>query len=148
MKSGNGIAKVYHNKRKDQLERAQERLRMATFRMRAFIWSGKSKTPIEAFAFVADFSEDGIGIFLNKKIKPFSYVQIAFEAEDAPVFNGQVAWCDRYALVQHFLGHESLNFRAGVKFMFASEPERQRYLAYYEEIRQRIRLLITGNVGT
>jgi hypothetical protein len=134
--------RIHLNKSKERRIRAQERLRMATYRLRAFVWNGKTKTPLEAFAFVADFSDAGVGLFVGSKLKPLSFVEIAFEAEDSPPFNGKIAWCNRYTLEQHFLGHQTLSYRIGIQFVFASEPERKRYADYMQELQDRIRLMM------
>ena len=122
-------------------KRTFERLKMATFRLRAYVWVGREKIPLQGFVFVADFSELSVGIYLEKNIKITTPVLISFESSEGTPFKGKIAWCNRYSLGQKFLGHESLSHRAGVQFSFANEQERQRYFDYLIEIKSRVKIL-------
>jgi len=127
------MAPIYSKKN----ARAHERLRMITFRIRAYVWDANGKIFHAGFAFVSDFSENGIGLYLGKKLKLEEHVQIAFESENNPTIKATVVWCERYSLEQKFLGHAALSYRAGFHFLFASEMERQRYLSYLQEIKNK-----------
>lgn len=130
-----------HNIKKLDAKRLASRMRMITYRLPVYIWLEKSKTPMHSFAFIADFAEDGIGIYLEKKIKALNFVRIAFENEEATSFNGKIMWCDRFALEQRYIGGSALKFRAGVKFIFSAESERKKYLDYFNEVQGRMKYL-------
>lgn len=123
-------------------KRAKERLRFATHRFRVFIWNEKKGGELyNGFSFASEFSPGGAGIYLDHNVTPGSQVKIAFEAEDAPAYRGQVVWCNRYSYEQKFLGHEALSYRLGVKLQFSTEAERQRYLQYLEDVKNQVLLL-------
>lgn len=122
-------------------KRARIRLKMATARLRAYIWEGETAEPLEGFAFIADFSEDGIGLYIEKKLRVTGFVRVSFESRESSPFRTRVAWSERFALEQKFIGHDSLSYRAGLQFVFGSEDERQRYLGYFNELRERVKIL-------
>jgi hypothetical protein len=133
---------IHHRRKKGSDKgRVHERLRMVTHRMSAYVWCPGEDEPIKGFSFVADLSAGGAGLYLSKQIKDGSQVRVAFESETSPSFQGTAVWCQRYTLEQHFLGHDMLSFRVGVKFRFASEPERERYTKFLDEVEARLRII-------
>ncbi len=115
-----------------------EKLRFTTFRIRSFLWlEGAEPKRFEGFSFVSDFSQTGVGLYLKEKISATSRVRLAFEEEQAVSYRGTVVWANRFAFRQQFLGHEALQFRIGIRYHFGSEAERQRYLKYLNEMRER-----------
>ncbi len=133
---------VHHRRKKGaNKERIHERLRMVTHRMSAFVWSADDVEPIKGFSFVADLSAGGAGLYLSKNIKDGAQVRVTFESQTNPSFQGTIVWSQRYTLEQHFLGHDILSYRVGVKFRFASEPERERYAKFLEEVEARLRII-------
>lgn len=115
-----------------------ERLRLTTFRIRSFLWiESENRPPLEGFSFISDFTQTGIGLYLKEKIPAASPVRVSFESESGISHRGMVFWSNRFAFRQQFLGHESLQFRIGVRYQFGSEAERQRYLKYLEELRSK-----------
>lgn len=135
-----------HRPGKDN-KRSQERLRLITYRLRVFVWHGtKSETPErdDGFSFVSDFSNGGVGIYLSDKISAGSSVRVAFETATSATFKGIVQWENRVSYRQQFIGHEALSYRVGVKFLFGSEAERQRYLKYLEEVKQKVAAIKPG----
>lgn len=132
-----------HHQGKDS-RRANERLRLATTRLKIYVWNARSEgTPNEGFGFLADISPSGVGIFLGEKLAAGTHVRLGFETADGMSFRGAVAWSMRYSLEQHFLGHSALSFRMGVRLLFGSEAERQRYLTYQKELCDRALALQT-----
>ena len=133
---------IHHKNRKGtDKQRIHERLRMITHRMSAFVWTPKQAEPVKGFSFVADLSAGGAGLYLSAPVKDGTQVRVSFETEGNASFQGVVAWCQRYTLDQHFLGHEILSYRVGVKFKFASESERLRYTKYLDEVASRLRVI-------
>ena len=131
---------IHHQGRNSR--RANERLRLATTRLKIYVWNARSEgTPTEGFGFLADISTTGVGIFIGEKLAPGTPVRMGFENLDGMSFRGSVAWSMRYSLEQHFLGHSALAFRMGVRLQFGSEAERQRYLAYQKELCDRALVL-------
>lgn len=125
--------------------RSEARLRQATFRMRVYVWpSAAEEEPLVGFCFFSEFSPSGAGLFLEKELAPASSVRLAFESVDGPTYRASVIWANRFAFKQHFVGHEALSCRVGVRFQFGSEAERQRYLKYLEEIKGRALLISSG----
>lgn len=133
---------IYH--RRHHRERVYERLRMATCRTSAYLWKENRDSPVSGFSFVADFSEQGVGLYVAEKIKERIKVRVSFDHIDAPSFQGVVAWCQRYSHEQHFVGHSMANYRIGIEFRFSSEPERQRYLELLKEFQLRIKSIQPG----
>ncbi len=123
-------------------KRTRERLKMATVRIRTYIWEEGEASPISGFSFVADFSEDGIGIYLDRAIRITAYTRVAFESPDAPAFRARTVWCARFSMEQKFIGHEGLQYRAGLQLIFGTEDERTRYHEYLREIRGRVRIMV------
>lgn len=134
---------IHHPRRKEK--RGERRLRLATFRVRAFVWETVAdEEPHSGFCFLSEFSPSGAGLYLSRELAPASFVRVAFEAREATVYRATVVWSNRFSLRQKFMGHEALSFRVGVKFQFGSEAERQRYLKYLEELKGRALLLDAG----
>lgn len=127
-------------------KRSTERLRLATVRLKAFVWSDKSEEPLRGFGFVADMSENGVGLYLGEKLAVGESVRVAFESVDAPVYKGSVVWVARYALEQHFVGRKALSFRVGINFLFVSEAERQRFVSYTDSVRKHAMIVQPGMV--
>lgn len=119
---------------------------MATFRLRSFVWDAKSIDPHKGFSFAADFSEAGVGLYLSSPLKPLEHVQVAFESENSPALKAVVAWCNRFSYEQNFIGQSSANFRAGLKFEFSSEMERQNYLSFFQKLKERAGSIQLGMV--
>jgi hypothetical protein len=123
-----------------------EKLRLTTFRVRSFLWiETTGNEPLEGFSFISDFTQTGVGLYLREKIPATIRVRIAFEEEQATSYRGTVVWANRFAFRQQFLGHEALQFRIGVRYQFGSEAERQRYIKYLNELRERA-LLVKGGM--
>lgn len=134
---------IHHFKNK----RSSQRLKLATVRLKTYLWPRKdSDAPLEGFGFVADMSESGVGIYLGEKLGVGQAVRLAFESKGAPVYKGAVIWVSRYTLDQHFVGRKSLSFRIGIKFVFASEAERQRYAKFMEDVRRHATAVQPGMV--
>jgi hypothetical protein len=134
------MSTVHHPKSRDA--RAAERLRLLTARLRIYVWNASDESePSAGFGFVSDVSQSGIGIFLGRHIAPGTPVRLGFEHIDGVTYRGVVAWSGRYAHGQKFLGHEALQHRIGVRCLFGSEAERQRFLAYQRELRDRALLV-------
>ena len=127
--------------------RVSDRLRLTTFRLKSFLWNDTSAAqPILGFGFVSDFSGSGVGIYLAEPLAKGMPVKIAFESETSETFKGAVAWSARYSLEQHFMGHTSFSYRIGIKFIFRSEAERQRFAKYVDSLRARALELKRGMV--
>lgn len=124
-----------HFTKKDN--RTFERLRLVTIKVPIFLWDADTEHMRKGFGFVADFSESGAGVFVPDQLTNDSIVLVAFEAESAASYRGRIVWCNRFALEQKFFGHKGLSYRAGIKFLFSSEAQRQHYLEYLQEIRKR-----------
>lgn len=138
---------IHHKRRKgSDKQRIHERLRMITHRMSAYVWTLDSSEPIKGFSFVADLSAGGAGLYLAKPVKDGAQVRVSFESEASPSFQGAAMWCQRYTLQQHFLGHDILSYRIGIKFRFASEAERLRYTKFLDEVESRLRIINAGMV--
>ncbi len=121
-----------------------EKLRFTTFRVRSFLWlEGVEPKKLDGFSFISDFTQTGVGLYLKEKIGTTSRVRLAFEDEEAVSYRGTVVWANRFAFRQQFLGHEALQFRIGIRYHFGSEAERQRYLMYLNELRERA-LVVKG----
>lgn len=135
---------IHHTE--DMKKRASERMKLITMRLRCYLWLGNSADPIEGFTFLSDFSEKGAGLYMGKKIDPGREVRIAFESKENPPIVTEVIWCNRYSLEQHFLGHQALNFRLGLKYIFATEAERQRYIEFMEGLKRKCKSIGTGMI--
>jgi len=134
------MSPIHHPSRTKK--RVSERLRFATYRIKCYLWiENKEARAVEGFGFAADVSETGVGMYTDAKIPKGTFVRMALESEDSTSYRGYVAWCQRYALEQRFHGHESLDHRLGVSFLFESEAERQRYLMYFNDLRKRATFL-------
>jgi hypothetical protein len=57
-----------------------------------------------------------------------------------------VIWAQRFALEQHFVGHEALSYRLGLKLLFGSEAERKRYVEFFEELKKKATFLQPGMI--
>jgi hypothetical protein len=126
-------------------KRIQERLRLVTARHKLYLFpEGQDIEPVSGFGFVSDFSEEGLGLYLGKKFKLQTPVNVAFEDIKNPTYRGFVVWSSRIEMAQRFIGHEALKYRLGIKFMFGTEAERQRYLAYFEDVRRRVQEINLG----
>lgn len=120
-------------------KRASQRLKLATSRLRTFIWNEKkSMEAMKGFSFISEVSPAGVGLYVDHAMAVGTNVRIAFEAQDATSFKGQVMWCGRFSLGQKFIGKEALTHRLGIKILFSSEAERQRFLAYTNELKDRV----------
>lgn len=133
-----------HHFRDDK--RAKERLRLTTVRLKSFLWSERRDEAMQGFGFVSDFSDTGVGLYLPKKLNLDEAVRVAFETEEAAAYRGNVVWTNRFALEQHFVGHEALSYRVGLKLMFGSEAERRRYVAYLEDLQKKAQFLNPGMI--
>jgi len=123
-------------------KRATQRLRLATSRLRTFIWNEKkSMEAIKGFSFISEISPTGVGLYLDHAIAVGTSVRLAFETQDATSFRGQVMWCGRFSFGQKFIGKEALTHRLGIRVLFGSEAERQRFLAYTSELKDRVLFL-------
>lgn len=126
-------------------KRTHERLRLVTARHKVYVWpEGNRGDPIAGFGFVADFSDEGVGIYLSERIRVRTPLYLAFEDIQAVTYRGNVVWTERVNLRQGFYGHDALNFRIGIKFLFASEAERQRYLEYFSLVQKRVQQITLG----
>lgn len=124
-------------------KRATQRLRLATSRLRTFLWNEKKDTDvaIKGFSFVAEISSGGVGLYVDHAMSVGTTVKLAFEAKDATAFRGQVVWCGRFTLGQKFFGKEAVTHRLGIKMLFGSEAERQRFMTYTNELKGRVLFL-------
>jgi hypothetical protein len=121
------------------------RLRLTTTRLRVFLWDeALSVEPVAGFSFLSDVSKQGVGVYLERKIRPGNPVRVAFERLDAATLRGSVSWANRFSFRQGFLGRESLPFLIGIKFLFGSEAERQRYLKFLRETEKRVLAIEPG----
>lgn len=137
------MSPIFH--RTGDKKRAFERMHLATSRLKIFIWPGDSNPePLQGFGFMSDLSESGVGVYVGRKLSPATSALIAFERADNVTYRGMVVWCNRFSLSQSFLGHDALNFRAGIKYLFSSEAERQRYLEYFAQLKARASVLKPG----
>lgn len=135
---------VHHLSKKSQ--RTKERLRLSTARLKSFIWRGDDQAPIEGFGFVADFSETGLGLYFGEKVAKGQQVRVALSSEGAESFRGNVIWCNRYSMEQNFVGHKALSYRVGIKLVFSSEAERQRYVAYFKSLQDQALVIRPGMI--
>lgn len=126
--------------------RSKSRLRLATTRTKVFVWVNGDDEIKKAFGFVADFSETGVGIYCSDKMAKNIGLRIAIETEEGESFRGTVIWCNRYSLEQHFVGHKAMSYRVGIKLIFSSEAERQRYVKYYMDLQKRAMAVRPGMV--
>lgn len=132
-----------HHKGRDR--RDLERIRFTTFRLKAFVLvEGFDDEPIDGFSFVSEISAAGAGLYVNQKIAPGTPVRVAFEARDAVTYRATVMWSHRFSLKQNFFGHDALAYRVGLRYIFRSEAERQRYLKYFEETKRRVLAIEPG----
>lgn len=137
------MSPVHHRQKKNR--RTRERLLSATLRYRVFLWdSREEEAALEGFGFVSDFSEAGLGAYIGRRIPPGTNVRIAFESLAGVTYRGVVMWAKRYTLSQGFIGHAALSYQVGVKYLFGSEAERQRYLAFLQEARSKVLMLEPG----
>ncbi len=134
---------IYHFGKSSK--RMNERLRFATFRVKCWLSVAGTEESIPGFGFASDISESGIGIYLDRKINIGTVVQIKLEEESALPFPGIVAWCQRFSLEQRFHGHDGLDHRLGIRFAFESEPDRQRYIMYFNELRRRVNVFTSNS---
>lgn len=118
-------------------EGSRKKLRLATFRLRTFVWEPGMEVPLKGFGFISEFSPSGAGLYLEREVKPTSVIRLSFEAENGPTYRAMIMWANRFTLRQGFNGHDALTYRLGVRYQFVSEAERQRYIKYLEEIRAR-----------
>lgn len=126
-------------------KRIHERLRLVTARHKVFLWpDGNRGDPISGFGFVADFSDEGVGIYLPERIKVRTTLYLAFEDTNAVTYRGNVMWSEQVKLSQGFFGHSAMNYRIGIKFLFASEAERQRYIEYFSAVQKRVQQITLG----
>jgi hypothetical protein len=117
-------------------KRVLEKLRFTTFRIKSYLWLDKKDAePLHGFSFISEFTTSGVGLYLTESVAATSSVRLAFETSGGISFRGVVMWSNRFAFRQQYLGHEALKFRIGVRYLFGTEAERQRYLKYLEEIR-------------
>ncbi len=134
------MSPVYHFGKSSK--RMSDRLRFATYRIKCFVWAEKLQSePISGFGFASDISEAGVGVYVDAKIPIGTKVRIALEEGDAQPYAGTVAWCQRYTLGQKFHGHATLDHRVGIRFMFESESDRQRYLMYFNELKRKVTII-------
>ncbi|RZA03815.1 MAG: PilZ domain-containing protein [Proteobacteria bacterium] len=118
--------------------RASERLRLLTTRLKVYVWQAVDETePAAGFGLVGDLSPTGLGIFLGHHLPPGTPVRMGLEHVDGLTCRGVVAWCARFSLEQRFKGHDALQYRVGIRCQFGSEAERQRYISYQKELRDR-----------
>jgi len=134
-----------HRPGKDE-KRTQERLRLATYRLRVFLWpvSGEDLERHDGFCFVGDFSTGGVGLYLEKRIAPAVSVRVAFDSPEGATFKAVVQWENRVSYQQQFLGRDSLSYRLGLKLQFGTEAERQRYLKYLEQVKEQVQQITPG----
>ena len=127
-------------KKKEPDRRLENRLRLAVSRFKVLVWSRVSNdnTTHEAFGFLADLSDTGVGLFIGESFDKGDAVYIAFDEAKTDPCRGIVMWSSRYSLEQHFIGHKALNFRMGLKFQFGSEADRQKFLLFYESMRSKL----------
>jgi hypothetical protein len=124
---------------KDKERRPEQRLRLATFRLKVFVWPKENETRVlSGFGFLSEFSLAGAGLFLPDQLAPASLVRLSFGADSGPTYRAIVAWSNRFSLRQRFVGHDALSFRVGVKYQFGSEAERQRCLKYFDELKKTV----------
>jgi len=118
--------------------RAEERLKFVTTRIRIFIWQEREqKQSVEGMAFLSDLSKEGIGLYVGKELKMGRRIWVAFEKAEAAPFEAKSVWCQRFSLDRNPFKQKELSFRAGVKWVFGSDIERKRYLAFLQEIKNR-----------
>jgi hypothetical protein len=128
--------------------RAADRLRLATHRLKIFVWDAATELdPHAGFGFVADLSPTGVGIFLEQGLPLGSQIRMGLQHVDGATYRGVVAWSQRYSLEQHFFGHQAHSYRVGVRCLFGSEAERQRYIAFQKEMSDRALRLFAGIKG-
>ncbi|MGZ3694829.1 MAG: hypothetical protein ACXWQO_11680 [Bdellovibrionota bacterium] len=126
-------------------KKRKARLRLVTARQKIYVFpDGSDHEPISGFGFVGDFSDGEIALYAGRKLRLQTPVHVAFGDSGAVTYRGHVIWTEQVALSQNFLGHESLKYRIGIKFLFVSEAERQRYLAYFAGVRHRVQEINLG----
>jgi hypothetical protein len=137
------MSPVFH--RGGDKKRASERLHMVTSRLKIYVWAGSTEPEmIRGFGFLSDLSESGVGVYIGKQLPTASAVYVAFEKPDQVTYRGVIVWCNRFSFQQSFMGHDALSFRAGIKYLFGTEAERQRYLTYFSELKTRSTLVKPG----
>ncbi len=125
---------VHQPEKKRRISR--ERMRLATYRVKAHLWSEKEET-LSGFVFLGDLQDVGINVYLNRRLAPGMAVRFSLEREDSYSYRGIVVWSGQFTIAQKFVGHEALKFRSGIRCLFGSEAERQRYLAFVRELKKR-----------
>jgi hypothetical protein len=125
-------------------KRVKDKIRLTTQRIRAYVFTSKGKT-MAGFVFVGDMSETRISLYLDRNVRVGAEIQIAFEQEAAQAFKARMLVCNRFSMHQSFLGTPALDYRATIQFAFSSEFERQQFLKYYQELKDRFLFLSNLN---
>lgn len=133
-----------HHLAANKSKRTKERLRLTVARLKTFLWTESDDVQFQGFGFISDFSESSVGVYLAEKLSKGNHVRVAFESAEGEAYRGEVIWCNRYTLDQHFVGHRTMSYRVGIKLRFSSEAERQRYSNYYASIKARTLLIKPG----
>ncbi len=134
---------IYHRSKRDKA--SKEQLRLTTARIKMFVWNAKTESAaISGYSFISEFSPIGVGLYLKEKIPSGSLVRVAHELETATTFRGMVMWANQFSFKQSFVGSQPHFFRMGIRYLFGSEAERQRYLKYLNEMRSRALVLEPG----
>jgi hypothetical protein len=122
-------------------KRIKEKIRLTSHRLKLFLFVARKDLRTSGFVFVSEMSETQISFYLDQTIKSGTELQVSFESETAQGFRSRILICNRYAMSQKFIGSSALNFRATAQFIFSSEFEREQYLKFYNETRERLLFL-------
>lgn len=114
-----------------------ERLRMSTARMTVYLYIGDNTEPLKSFCFIGDLTKQTVDLYLDRKTSVWTKVRVAFDQKNSPPFMGKIIWSQRYAFDAATKAKRFNNWRAGIKFIFASEQERERFNAFYDDSRKR-----------
>lgn len=118
-------------------KRIRNQIRLTTQRIRLFVFTQKNPDPYEGFVFIGDLNESQMSFYVGHTIRSGSYVQISFEQAAAKGYKARVLVCNRMSLRQSFLGTPALNYRATIQFNFSSEFEREQFLKYFNDLKNR-----------
>ena len=135
---------IYHPEEKKK--RAASRFRLIVTRVKCFIWSSAEVEPHVAFSFVSDLSDSGAGLYIGNYIEPGTELRIAYDLKSNPPILCKSVWCNRFALEQPFFGHRAMNFRLGIKYVFGAEAERQRYIDFLAQVKDKANVLNPGSI--
>lgn len=122
-------------KKKDS-KRSEPRINVFLKKVPAEIKIDKVQKTEKSMVFLNDLSTNGVGIFLEHKLPQHASIALIIQAPKYLYVKGKVMWCNRFNYDSKVLSSNKFIYRAGIKFKFNSDKEKEEVESYINSLRK------------